>query len=136
MSFTLPIFNCLYDLWRPPNAPPAAADFTNQPCQFYFTPKGQFDIVKGDDDTYRPPIYLRVPKGTDIQVDDVVEVEPGSGLFYTVRWVERVHLNFPNEYFVAIIDQGVPAPPGGDAIILEIGDFILQEDGTSHILVE
>jgi hypothetical protein len=134
MSFVLPSFNVFASVWRPPNAPPATEDFTYA-CQLYFTSKGQFDIEPRTFENYNPPIYLRVPKGTDLQVDDIVECEPASGWFYVVRFVERVHLGFANEYFLGILEQqSTTPPPGVDHIILESGDDVLLESGDLILL--
>lgn len=135
MAFVLPTFNVFCSVWRPPNAPPALEDFTYA-CQLYFTSKGQFDVEPGDNTHYNPPVYLRVPKGTDLQPDDIVECEPASGWLYTVRWTDRVHLGFPNEYFVGIMEQQGPGPtPGSGDILLESGgDFVLMESGDFVLL--
>jgi len=138
MAFLPPDFNCLADLWRAPEVlgitPPTIEDIQ---CQLYFTPKGQFGIRPADYAEYNPPVYVRFAKGTNILVDDVLEIDPGDNLYYRVRWTERVHKNFPNEYFVAICEQlaGPSPPPAGDAILLETGDFILTET-LFHILEE
>lgn len=135
MAFTPPIYNLFCSVWRPPNAPPAVEDFTFA-CQLYFTSKGQFDLLPGSFTEYHPPVYLRVPPGTDIQVDDIVECEPASGWFYVVRFIERVHLGFSNQYFVGILEQQATGPPPATGfILLETGDVILLETGDS-ILVE
>jgi len=135
MAFTLPKFVNTYNLWRPPAAPPDAPDFTAQECQFYFTPKGNYAFVAEDTTATFPPIYLRVPKGTDLQAGDIVEVNDGQAFFYTVRWVERVHLDFPNEYLVGLLEQGISTPPPGTgSILLESGDNVLVEDGGLALL--
>lgn len=133
MAFTLPNFNVSCFIWHPPNASPAVPD-VNVECQLYFTSRGQFDLVPGDPASYVPPIYLRVPPGTDLRSGDQVECLPGTGWFYTVRWVERVHLGFPNEYLVGIVEQQVGAPPPGGELLLEDGTAILLEDGTPILL--
>jgi len=138
MAFTPPVFNCLADLWRSPDVPGITAPTReDQDCQLYFTPKGQFDVFPSVNDEYNPPVYIRWPKDYDVQVDDIVEIDPGDNWYYKVRWVDRVHKNFPNEYKVAIAQQ-YPAPgppPAGDALLLETGDFLLLETGF-HILEE
>jgi hypothetical protein len=136
MALFLPNFNALYDLWRPPNAPPAAADQTNKPCQLYLTSRNLLDIEPDEFTFWQPPVWLRVPKGTDIRPHDIVEVEPGEGWFYEVRWTDRMHKNFPNEYFVAILCQtAIPSPPNPFHLLMESGDSLLLEDG-SFILLE
>lgn len=88
-------------------------------------------MANGDLVHYTPPIYLRVAIGTDLRVSDIVDVPAGAGKLYTVRWVERVHLGFSNEYFVGIVEQ-VPPPPA--SLLLEDGTDLLLEDGTSILL--
>jgi hypothetical protein len=102
--FTLPSFNTSAAIWRTPNAPPALPSFT-YPAQLYFTSRGQFGLTPTDNTVYAPPVYLRVPKGSDVEVGDVVECPPFSGWFYVVRFIERTHLNFPNEYLSAVLEQ-------------------------------
>jgi hypothetical protein len=107
-------------------------------CQLYFTPKGQFDIDPENLNAYMPPVYIRFPKGTTVAVHDVVEVDAGTGYYYRVRFVERVHKNFINEYLVAICQQGLTnpvPPPSGASLLAEDGSYLLLEDG-SYILLE
>lgn len=137
ITFVLPVFNLSANIWR------AATPTTDPPdvvsvAQLYFNTRGLFDITPTVDTEWEPPIYLRVPAGTDIRHNDQVEVADGDGWFYRVRWFDRVHRGFPNEYLVAVLEQViVPTPPppvsgdvlteGGDFVLLESGDFILLE---------
>ena len=101
MTFTLPIFNCIFNSWRlDPTGSSWFRVITGGACQWYvnsrmlaidFSVSGLEEIILH---------FLRTPKGTDIAEGDLVEVEPGSGWFYALVETERVHLNFPNEYLV------------------------------------
>lgn len=131
MPFTVPNFNLSCNQWRPPNVPPdPPTDFLA--CQLYLNSRVAVNILPGDFTRYVPVLYLRVPFGTDLQVNDVIEVEAGSAWFYTVRWVERVHLGFPNEYFVGVLEQRTPVVLG--ELLLEDGTPIFLEDGTPILL--
>lgn len=136
MSVYTPVFNTTCSVWHAPGGPPAAPDFTS-PCQLYVASKGILDITPGDDTQWVPPIYLRVPIGTNLLHNDVIECPPGSGWIYRVRWTERVHLAFPNEYFVGILEQtSTPISPGfGGFMLLESGDTFLVEVG-GFILIQ
>lgn len=135
MAFTAPVFNLAVNLWRPPNVPPAVPDsiFAGQ---LYFPPRGLLDITPGDFTMWHPPIYLRAPIGTDIQQSDRVEIAAGDGWFYTVRWVDRAHRGFPNEYVVCVLEQQTtgPFPPPGGFVQLESGDMVLLESGDLIVL--
>lgn len=133
MAFTLPNFNVSCFIWHPPNAPPNPPD-ENLACQFYVTSRGQWGMVPGDNTLYIPPIYLRLQPGSALLVGDVVECPPATGRFYVVRWVEVMHLGFPNQYLAGILEQQVGAPPPGGELLLEDGTAIWLEDGTPILL--
>lgn len=135
MAFGPPSFNLVYSVWIPPNVPPAPADLTGQPGQLYIYSRVGPDIDPTDANTFSPAIWLRAPMGTNLAVGYVVEVATGDGWFYTVRFTDRFHRSFPNEYFGALLQQGVGAPVPGGGILLETGDFVLTEAGF-HILLE
>lgn len=128
--YTLPTFNLTFNVWHNPNLPPAAPDLT--PIgQLYVNPRPQ------GQDSPLPMVYLRVPMGTDIRVDDTVEAAAGDNKWYSVVAVERMHRGFTNEYLVGLaFEIGDPTPPGGSAILMEDGFYILMEDGASKILLE
>jgi len=134
LPYRLPDFNVTANIWR------AATPITDPPdvvsdAQLYLTSKVfvQTSIVSPGDTV--PTVCLRVPMGTDLQPTDVVECDAGDGHFYTVAWVERMHLGFANEYLIGLLEQGIASPPGADAILLETGDYILTESG-GHVLLE
>lgn len=135
MAFTVPVFNLAVNLWRPPNAPPAVPTSVFA-GQLYFPTRGMLDITPGDNALWNPPIYLRCPIGTDVRVNDVVEIAAGDGWIYKVRWVDRMHRGFPNEYVGAVLEHVTagPPPPGGGFVLLEGGDFVLEEGGGKIVL--
>jgi hypothetical protein len=106
MAFTLPQFNCLFHSWRLDGATLVwSRIITNGPCQWYVYSRTQdwADPLGGGEEIMLH--HLRVPKGTDIDEGDLVEVEPGSFWFYQLVETDRVHLNFPNEYFVGFANN-------------------------------
>lgn len=131
MIFTLPIWNLTAWVWRTPATPPASPTFEYD-AQLYFFSRGIPDVKPLDLDLYQPPVYLRVPIDSDLQRGDIVECEPSSGWFYKVRFVERTHLGFDNQYLTAVLEQtsngSIPPPAPGSYIDQENGDEILQED--------
>jgi hypothetical protein len=131
----LPTFNLTSRVWRPPHEPPGEPTFIT-PSQLYIASRGLIDIQPGQDHLWQPPIYLRVPKTTFLRRNDVVEVEEGDGYFYRVRWAEKVHRGFPNEYVTAIMEQltDAPVPPIEGFLLVEDGTSLLLEDGTEFLL--
>lgn len=130
MAFGPPTFNLLYNLWIPPNASPSPPDVANAPGQLYVYSRVAADIDPTDTNSFQPTIWLRVPKDTVIAAGQVVEVASGDGWFYTVRFTERFHRAFPNEYLGCLLSQNSSSPPSAGFILLEGGDFILLEDGS------
>jgi len=72
--------------------------------------------------------------GTSLEVDDIVEAAAGDGWTYTVRFTDRMHRGFPNEYFMGIMEQIGSAPPGGAHILAEDGDILSAENGELLII--
>jgi len=129
MAIRLPDFNIVCNIWRPPDVPTDPPTFADVPCQLYIYSRTSTDIKPGAYDQFQPTIMLRVPVGTDVQVDDVVEAAAGDGWLYTVRFTDRMHRGFANEYFMGILEQLSSAPPGGSHILAEDGDILSTEDG-------
>lgn len=108
MAISLPVFNCLGDVWAigrvPSDGPP---DFTSVQCQFYVPPRGLFDVQPGELELWIPPTYVRTPVAAIVawKAAAVWEILPGSGRYFSVRWKEIVHMNFPNEYHTTVIEQ-------------------------------
>lgn len=134
MAIRLPDFNLVCNIWRLPDAPPGPATFTNIACQLYIYSRTSTDIKPTVNDTFQPTIMLRVPMGTDLLVADVVEAAAGDGWFYTVRFTDRMHRGFANEYFMGVLEQLSTAPPSGSHIITEGGDNIAAESGALLII--
>jgi len=135
MPFTLPQFNCLFNAWRfDPVTFLWSKVSDHDVCQWYVNPRQQdfFALPLGDEEIMLH--HLRVPKGTDIREGDLVEVEPGSEWFYSLVETERMHLNFPNEYFVGFANI-VDAESTPFLIATENG-FLLETEGGSHMYTE
>jgi len=136
MAFTAPQFNIDCNIWRsttPVTDPPDLYSV----CQLYIDSRHAAPILESDDEVYMPAVWLRLPFGSDVQRGDNVECVAGGNVWYTVRWVERIHLGFSNQYTAAILAQAVsgpPPPPGGGFILMEDGFFILMEDGFLIVL--
>lgn len=129
MAFNLPTFNLTANVWRQPNEPPAAPDFTLA-CQLYLNPRPQGQDGGG------MAVYVRVPKGSDLRSTDIVDPDGLGVWYYQVQEVEPAHLGFANEYLAGWAYQWIPpVPPGSNAILLEDGFYLLLEDG-SKILLE
>jgi len=128
--YTLPTFNIQINVWHDPNVPPAAPDATFS-AQLYVNPRPQ------GQDSGALAAYIRVPKGTDLRVDDTVEAAAGDAYYYLVYAVDRMHRGFTNEYLVgAAFPTAGPIPPGSNFVLMEDGSFVLMEDGASKIFLE
>lgn len=106
--FSLPVFNLLANQWslgtRPSTHPPNRTDV---PCQLFFHSRAFLDIQPGITSQWVPPIFIRVPKDSShlAGVGTIWEISQGEGLYYKVRWAERVHAGFDNEYYAALAEQ-------------------------------
>jgi len=140
MAFTVPHFNVTANLWYGHRVPDdGAPDASDQPCQFYVPPRGLFDVTPGELELWVPPIYFRMPidQHTSWVQTTIVEVLPGSGRYFRARWKEVMHMGFPNEYLMIVIEQcmsdGVPfirdveggSPPVGHTGVGD-GEFSLS----------
>jgi hypothetical protein len=109
MSFTLPQFNVSYDGWNYPNTPSGGGpDFSGIPCQFYVPSRGIFDVTPDTQSEWVPPIYIRVPVTSYAAFKAVwiFGVDDGHGIqYYKARWKEVMHLGFPNQYWIAVVEQ-------------------------------
>lgn len=115
MSYTVPNFNLLADVWDSGHNPAANdPDEENVPCQFYLYSRGTFDVQPCELELYTPPIWLRFPKNQEaiVNASQVFEVPAESGRYYRARFKERMHQGFPNEYLIVVVvqcnDEGVP----------------------------
>jgi len=133
MSYTLPIFNVDCNIWHSPSVPPAVPDLFSS-CQLYVNSRGLLDIDELNDREWVPPVYLRLPFGTDVRREDLVECGAGSGNWYHVRWVERMHLGFANQYTIALLNQLTGGPPGAGDVLMETSGVVLLESGDVVLL--
>lgn len=136
MSYTPPIFNVDCNIWNPPT-PITDPPSIYSACQLYVNSRQSVPMNESDGDIHMPAIFLRLPFGTAIERGAFVECIAGSGIYYSCRWVERVHLGFINQYTMALLVQGTaspPPPPLGGYILMEDGFFIEMEDGFLIVL--
>jgi len=136
MSYTLPQFVNDANIWHDDVTPPDPPSLYTV-CQLYVNTRGLLDIDETNMVEWMPPIWLRVPFGTDVRRNDVVECPAGSDRWYRVRWVEFIHLAFPNQYTGALCHQlvdGPPPHPSAGVILLESGDAILMETAGDVLL--
>lgn len=112
-SYTPPVFNLICDVWIDGAYPAVSAfpDYTSVPCQKYIPSRIFLDVTPGQWDLWVPPVVVRVP-GSAPGVGDapitnwgVIECPSGSTHFYRVRWCERMHEGFPNEYVILVCEQ-------------------------------
>lgn len=108
MAFTPPQFNVLCDVWVFPRVPRLdLPDYENEACQFYVTPKGQFFLEPVPFTWFPPPIYLRFPYASALVWEKlfIAECPPESGRYFRAYWKEILHLGFPNQYRLVIVEQ-------------------------------
>lgn len=117
MPFFPPNFNLTCNIWNDPNAPPSTPSLGNVPCQLYFPKQDMIDLTPGTTALWRAPIFVRLPKLTDVRMDPAgtaavsqLECPAGSGRFYAVTQVDDAHKGFANEYRVAICQPVGPWP--------------------------
>ena len=117
MPFSLPVFNLVADFWTGGHTPAAdPPDTVGVPCQLYLTSRPSTDQVASTPTLYTLPIIIRMPLGIYTPAKgDITEVAPGSADYYLVRWVQVIHLGFPNAYLTALVEQcdaagGTPRP--------------------------
>lgn len=154
MRYRLPAFNIEVGIWRhasdTDNPPDVVADANF--CGGRRSYGGNFRAMDSPPVAFTATAYLLLPKDTDVIGDtdttgdtgDTVEIPLGSGQFYKVLHEERTALGFPNQHLTCIVSKagmaGHTGGSGGDGgdphgLMLEAGDFILQEGG-DNILSE
>lgn len=105
MSFTVPQFNLLCDIWHAPFAPPGAPSASSI-CNLAFGRRTSPTIgVSANGE-----MQLLLPPGTDVRTTpqgvaspDIIEVPAGSGRIYNVLQVDDIGKGFPNEHRIAIL---------------------------------
>lgn len=120
MSYALPTFNIVCNIWRHANRPPGPGpDFSNVPCNLAIGRRGvQWNLEQEYpgliDFEQWVNCYLLLPKAIDIRgvnsntPFDWVEVPAGSGIYYSTRYVYNAATGFSNQHRVAIINQTTP----------------------------
>jgi len=107
-TFALPNFNLTGVAWVPPHTPATdPEDIGDFPCQLYLPPRCEgIEQFEGATQTYVPPIILRLDKATPtIMKGFIVRVNTYPTEYYLVQWVQKIHIGFPNEYRMAIMNQ-------------------------------
>jgi hypothetical protein len=107
MPYTLPVFNRRYDFWtaahNPLVDPPDAAAV---PCQPYINSRSPLHVHLNPNPSdlwsiiLRLPLGVYTPHGRDVAADVAV-----PGVFWRVTWVYNIHIGFPNEYLVALVNR-------------------------------
>lgn len=135
MPYQPPVFNLTVNMWRSPAAPP---DPPSLVCdgQLYVNSRVPVDVKPTVLTEYQPAIWLRVPTGTDIIPLDEVEVAAGDGWFYTVRFTERFHRGFVNEYLGCLLEQFAIVPPSTSCVELEDGSGHVEMESGGCVLLE
>jgi len=112
MSFQLPNFNLLANIWAVGDGPlEGAPGYPDVPCQLYVNSKAAFDTEYGTAWAWSPPTFLRLPVAFEAawQNAGIIEITAHLGDFYIAKWKERIHMGFPNEYLAIQMDQSVDA---------------------------
>jgi len=104
MSFRIPTFNLLCNIWHGGGIPPAGMpDISDVPCQLAWDRIGS-TMTGGTSLAAFHCMLIRVAKGTDLRGKisssgtDVVECPAGSGRYYAIGWVDDVAKGFANEF--------------------------------------
>lgn len=116
VSFSLPVFNLVVNVWRAaagPPAPPALTVKGNLAWGRRVFGGGTVFTLSGV-----PGMTLLLPLGADVRSqaeglgNDIVEVPAGTGRFYTVVFVDDVGRGFGNQHRAAVLEQQAnwPAP--------------------------
>jgi len=152
VSYTLPTFNLVCNIWRFANYPANPPDL-GAICNLALgrrvgtllsnTATGG-EVIGG--------MWLLLPPTTDIQDSknggdgDIVEVPAGSGRIYKAIWVDDIGGGFPNEHRFAELVGFAPwptpfpgcgaiVPPALPAVLMESSGWIHLED-FSYLLLE
>lgn len=133
MSYRLPNFNLLCNIWLCNNVPSGGgADESFVPVQKYILSRPGTEIAMNSGSganwwlSWPPPIVLRFARdgvysgGRQTWQGSFFEVPMGSGQYYRTFWHEVQHEGFPNEYAMVIVSQcdenGATIPPPGHTI--------------------
>jgi len=114
MSYTVPQFNLVANIWDCQFPADGDPDWTDVPVQKYLRSRMSLDVEPQATDgfwrKYAPPIQLRFPRDHDAFLGIaaswshvVFEVPAGSGAYFRTRWQEIQHEGFPNEYAIILV---------------------------------
>jgi hypothetical protein len=136
--YTLPVFNVPCDVWSVTQDPltdvPRIAAL---PCQLYVNPRAVNTFVPELVFDQIFAVVVRFPKGSDVREYDYLRIPVGSIYYYEVLEVERMHLGFTNEYFIAYANQLETDNPFPLSFVLMEDEFyVLLEDGLSKIQLQ
>lgn len=115
MSYSVPQFNLLANIWDCRFPSDGDPDWFDVPVQKYIRSRMSLDTSPQAADgfwrVYAPPIQLRFPRshlaftGVAATWDHACfEVPAGSGAFYRTYWREIQHEGFPNEYAIILVN--------------------------------
>lgn len=114
MSFTLPAFNTLFNLWAKGTVPKTSPSISNFNGQLYIMSKGPFGHTTTATTSSFPNIFIRTDVNELIinpflRVGCVVACDdPRLGLMeacYQIMFWEILHKNFPNAYLALQVQQ-------------------------------
>jgi len=102
---TLPTFNLMGDYLGPPSV-------SDVPFQLYWPSRSLLDIQANARTLWVPPIYVRLGKDfLDYAPTPWVgklfryEATDEETYYFKIRWWEYLHVGFPNEYLVWLVEQ-------------------------------
>jgi len=106
MPFMPPSFNLLAQVWNAGHTPATdLPDRRDEACQLYVPSRAVPVWDQGLDFPWHFVIILRRPSGLpELARGDIVGLSPGPD-YYLVRWTQKVHYGFPNEYRESYVTQ-------------------------------
>jgi hypothetical protein len=106
MPFSVPTFNLLANIWNAGHTPAGdLPDRVDQPCQLYLPSRAVPVWDQGLDNPWNFVIILRYPSGLpELARGDIVGLTPAPD-YYLVRWSQRIHQGFLNEYRESYVTQ-------------------------------
>jgi hypothetical protein len=111
-SYSVPVLNLTAKWWLVGHTPSADPEDGDALCQLYFVSRGLLDITPGDPDAWVPPVYIRITKADlDLMTQPIVGMIFGINgplsleWYWIVRWWERTHAGFSNEYITLLCEQ-------------------------------
>lgn len=119
MAFSIPHFNLHCNIWNDPDPTTGPPTLPDVECQLYFPKQDQLEVTPGSSASWRGPMYIRLPAGTDVRFNNPadppsnhIECPSGTGRMYDVLYVDDAHKGFLNEYRIAVVQwHGTPTFP-------------------------